>query len=362
MNSKEQIEQKKKQRGRPKKKEDERDNDREILSEDEQSNSESEVLTTHSDKEFMLKLMNEIKSMRVEMRDLNKNLSISFRKTEQELKDELREVKNIFGDVLKELDILRDEKNKIKMDILDLKENYRAKTESMRDRIDEMQERSLDMENELNNQYYRMVEIEQYNRRNNIEIHGVTYRDEEDCELIVKKIVENLELEIGEEDIEAAHRLKSNKDEKGNIIVKFSNRKIRDKVMENKRKCSITNKMIDIIGEGEDRKIFLNENLCYEKKRLFNEALRKKRELEWKFIWTVNGNIKMKKDENSKIIEIRFDRDLDKINNRNRHKFSNRRPIERKIEENPLIEPRNISTKVITQETTSDNAVIYPKN
>ena len=49
--------------------------------------------------------------------------------------------------------------------------------------------------------------------------------------------------------------------------------------------------------------IFINEQLTPGSRRLFNIASAKKRDPNWKFIWTKNGIVFLRKDEQSNIIK-----------------------------------------------------------
>lgn len=43
------------------------------------------------------------------------------------------------------------------------------------------------------------------------------------------------------------------------------------------------------IGLGPPVPIFVNEPLCQDRKRLLGQAIAKKREADWKFVWVRNG-------------------------------------------------------------------------
>jgi len=70
-------------------------------------------------------------------------------------------------------------------------------------------EENTSLEAQQNIDLRRYVEeLEQYNRRNNLEITGIQAADEEDELGIVLKIVAVLEVDIKREDIVACHPLK----------------------------------------------------------------------------------------------------------------------------------------------------------
>ena len=60
-------------------------------------------------------------------------------------------------------------------------------------------------------------------------------------------------------------------------------------------------------------KIFINENLTYLKKKLFWKSKQKAKEAGFKFFWTMNGNVYVRKLEDDKSILIKNEQDLDLI-------------------------------------------------
>ena len=61
----------------------------------------------------------------------------------------------------------------------------------------------------------------------------------------------------------------------------------------------------------KDENIFINEHLSPLNRRLFAAASAKKRELNYKFLWTRRGTILMRKSEQSEIIKIENQATLD---------------------------------------------------
>ena len=61
------------------------------------------------------------------------------------------------------------------------------------------------------------------------------------------------------------------------------------------------------------KKIFINENLTYLKKKLFWKSKQKAKEAGFKFFWTMNGNVYVRKLNDDKPILIKNEQDLDLI-------------------------------------------------
>ena len=133
-------------------------------------------------------------------------------------------------------------------------------------------------------------DAEQYNRRNNLRIRGLSVQRDDNCRhKVVEFIRTNLNLVLNEDDIEAAHTLPSRKRAPGSaaqpatsrgeveptIIVRFRNRDLRDKIIRNRRNLKGTNRAI------VDDLTSLNVQLM---NRLRNHPLVSK-------VWSWNGRV-----------------------------------------------------------------------
>ena len=93
-------------------------------------------------------------------------------------------------------------------------------------------------------------------------------------------------------------------------MVKFKSVQKRMDVFTNRRKFAGKN-FSDIGIETE--KIYINENLTPTTRSLFYHANTLKKTHKWKYIWTRNGNIKLRKYDHTQIVTIKNISDLDKI-------------------------------------------------
>jgi len=157
----------------------------------------------------------------------------------------------------------------------------------------------------------KIDENEQATKTKNIEIKGIPYKNGENTEEICKTLLGMLNKETDQtfNDIEACHR-QHTKSEKSNIIVRLKNTKTKDSILKESKKQKLS---IKSLGFQNDSPIFINEELTARRKELFYLALQKKRELKWKFLWSANGRILMRKTDSSKINPISVKQDLEKI-------------------------------------------------
>ena len=154
--------------------------------------------------------------------------------------------------------------------------------------------------------------LTQYGRCQNLEIVGVPVTSNEDTNAIVQEIAELLLVTISSKDISTSHRLHTkSKSNPPPIIVRFVNRDVRNRIYSN-RKNARNADFTKLSIKGEE-KIFINENLTYLEKKLFWKSKQKAKKAGFKFFWTMNANVYVRKLEDDKPILIKNEQDLDLI-------------------------------------------------
>ena len=156
--------------------------------------------------------------------------------------------------------------------------------------------------NELQSQIH---EIEQYLRVNNLEIVGLPAPDVEHGETDESVIVDalnslvDLPNPIHAEDIDISHPLKSQRrDNKPVHVVRFISRKVKYAVLAAKK--AEANRQFKFRNSD----VFINEHLNKNNRSLFAAAQERKRALQYKYVWTKNGVVHMRKRDDSEIIVI----------------------------------------------------------
>lgn len=142
---------------------------------------------------------------------------------------------------------------------------------------------------------------EQYSRRQNIEIHGVSQQPNENLLDILNHISSKLVLpKLTLQDVEAAHRLKTKEGKTAPILVRFRDRNTRDSWA--KKRSTLRNE-----------RIYINENLTRTLNNLLWETKRYAKDKGYTFTWIRNGKIFVRQKEGSAVIHIESERDLVKI-------------------------------------------------
>ena len=140
----------------------------------------------------------------------------------------------------------------------------------------------------------------------------------EDSNKIVVEVAKSLNVDISTDDISNSHRLPvSTKPEKNDdltstpIIVRFVSRDVRNKIYANRK----LTRQLDMkkFGIKDTTNLFINENLTLLRKRLFWKTKQKVKEAGYKYIWTSNGNIFVRKVDEANPIAVNSEKDLNLV-------------------------------------------------
>ena len=160
----------------------------------------------------------------------------------------------------------------------------------------------------------QVLDLDQYHRRINLEVSGVPEKKEEKPENIVLEIAQKINPDITANDIDIAHRLGPKREDRERprpIIVRFNNRRSRNAIYDERRKLkNVTTRDFGFQGRG---KIFINENLIASTKELLGEVNKARKSAGFKFLWTHNGRIYVKKNETAFPVIIHGKEDLCKL-------------------------------------------------
>lgn len=132
------------------------------------------------------------------------------------------------------------------------------------------------LKQQLKQKSYQHDRLEQYTRRDNIRIKGISYADNENTNDIVMKLASDIGVELSKDDISTSHRLGVTRDnaKPSPIIVRFSKRDKKVELLKNKRN----------IRRGvyiEEDLTKLRRNIAYEVRKDSNTSR----------TWTIDGKI-----------------------------------------------------------------------
>lgn len=206
-------------------------------------------------------------------------------------------------------------------EIITLKtENARLNASNVeyRDEIDDLRRQMNDRDGdnpserittELKNIRDQINEIEQYLRVNNLEIVGLPKPNQGETEEMVLieafNELEGIDITVTAEDIDISHPLNTRRqDGKPVHVVRFVSRKTKEAILTAKK--SEANRQYKF----RTKDVFINEHLSKQNRSLFAAAQEKKRTLNYKYCWTRGGNIKLRKADDSEVINITSEEQL----------------------------------------------------
>jgi Baculovirus FP protein len=153
----------------------------------------------------------------------------------------------------------------------------------------------------------KVNDLEQYSKNYNLEVQGIPEQDNENTYTIVTAVANKLGSNITEDDIEFCHRLRKsvrNPARPASIIVKFYSRQIKEIVLSGKKRYKELRASDLDLDSHNNNKVYINEHLTAVNKNLFYLARNAKQSLGFKYAWTKNGNVFLRKDEVSPVIRV----------------------------------------------------------
>lgn len=197
-------------------------------------------------------------------------------------------------------------------------ENALLKLDTRVSATEKLVNENVALKNEIMNLTDRMNNLEQYTRTNNLEIQGVNEKIGENVYNILEIIGNAINCDISRNDIDTAHRVShlspNNKNPKA-IIVRFSSRMKRDAFLAAaKNTRNATNKQEPGIAiPNISNRLFINEHLTNQNKTLLSKAKSVAKEKNFKYVWSKNGYIFMRRNDTSGIYKVNCVSDLEKL-------------------------------------------------
>lgn len=185
-------------------------------------------------------------------------------------------------------------------------------------RIKTLEEDKILLEANVKDLSNRLDIIDQNNLANSLEITGIPISENENIPDLVLKVSEKLNNTLSREDILRCHRKRFNSTKYSpaaripSIILSFKDIDKRNKLLSAFR--ARRGIKLSEIGFNNDNYFFINESLTNSRKKLFFAAKTFQRSNNFKYLWTRNGKIFLKKDDNCGIINIDLNTDFTTIN------------------------------------------------
>ena len=243
-----------------------------------------------------------------EFREMLANFQTSIAnilKENKSVKTELTELKAAYQEQKRELESVKTFLESTKKENLLLREELKHTKKKLTELIEETESLTEELDN-----------LEQYTRKNSLEIHGVPEDVYTSTEEVVLKLAEVLDIHILSDDIEISHKLNTRNK---SIIVKSLNHKVKTKLYKSRTKLKHI-KAADLFPSrnysstaGREPLIFINENLTDHHRRIISKANKMRKDQLIQSAWTLDGKIFIKTSPDGSQVRIFSLEDLDNL-------------------------------------------------
>lgn len=226
---------------------------------------------------------------------------------EQDIKQIILELKNEVSVLKNSIDFMS---NKYDDTVIELKTNNDL-LRSLTSEVRQLKSQNAEKDQIIDDLKTKVYEMEQNNSVRNVEICEVIPCKNENLKEVACKIAKELNIELSCDNIEDIYRVPlKNKTKTSPIIVKLTTLAKRNELLQHRHTKDMQwNKGTD----GHIKKIFINENLTPYHRRMLWLAKEKAKTASWKYVWTKNGKILARKNDNDNVVRVSKEADLQRI-------------------------------------------------
>ena len=191
-----------------------------------------------------------------------------------------------------------------------------AQSELLKKELDAALSKFRKQQEEIDSIWCKQDDLEQYSRKNSLELHGIPRGAYSSTEEAVLKVTTALNVNVRPEDIEISHHIRLKHSEA--IIVKFVSHKVKSLVYKARtrlKNVSLTGLFQDCPASSrtESNRIHMCESLTAYRRHLVNKLNTKRRNNELLSVWTMDGKVFVKTSPEGSPIRIFCDEDLDNL-------------------------------------------------
>lgn len=214
----------------------------------------------------------------------------------------IKEDLSLLRDLKDSVSFISDEFERLKSEITATKElnhQLKADNDKLRLKVDDLST--------------RLSLVEQFTRQENLEINGLPEHASENLLSVVVQLGKAVSSTVKENDIVTVTRVRkldSNSNRPRSIIVKVSNKKIRDEVLASVSKFNRENVNDKLnsrhLGYGGGKSpVFVSEHLSPLNKIIHAETRKAAKEKGYKFVWVRDGRILVRRDEKCQAVQMK---------------------------------------------------------
>ncbi|KAG7295766.1 hypothetical protein JYU34_020817 [Plutella xylostella] len=174
-----------------------------------------------------------------------------------------------------------------------------------------------------------LADKEQRHFLKDVEITGLTESNGENLTQVVNVLSNKLGVQLDPRDVDDVRRVGARGGGGGGsggsggagagamerprpVVLTFTRRAPRDQLLRAaKVRRGLTTDMLELAGNS--RRVYVNEHLTRENRVLFSKARALGAELKFKYVWTSNGNIFMRRSETSSVLRVTSEATLEKL-------------------------------------------------
>lgn len=245
----------------------------------------------------------ECKDVQPDLADIHALLK-DIQKSMNNLSKEVAELKTSFKQQESELKTAKESLNAA----LKYNEQLKIELQATKKRVNELEGENDDLTE-------NMDALEQYTRKNSLEIEGIPENVCDDEEAVLK-VAQVLNVNVKREDIDICHRIKRKKSNP--IIVRFISHKVKRTLYKQRVKLkNISGSQLfpsaPATARPSSNRIFINENLTAHRRNLVRMANEMKQDGLLKGVWTVDGKIFVKTSPEGRPLRINTEDDFDEL-------------------------------------------------
>ena len=277
----------------------------------------SKALTLKSLEKLLLEVKAELKDMKSGRDEMKADLN-NLKSGQKEIVNEMRELREEISTTKKKVLEVEKTVKFLNEDFEDMKKDnndFKTQIEFVKKQNKQLSlaVEKIEDDGELS---MKVNQIDNFLRRQNIEIQGIPATENENLEKIVTNVLKLVDPRIERKELVSFRRMKPsgmvNEKKKAfnPILVKFRSFEQKVKIMKGKKNLADAN--FSNVGKNVER-VFINENLSAFSRDLLYHTRRFQKANEWRFSWSSGGNILLREKENSKAIVIRCVKDLENL-------------------------------------------------
>ena len=174
----------------------------------------------------------------------------------------------------------------------------------MLNKISDLVKENNTLYDEIEDLKIELAKLNQHGRRANIEICGIPEKIDQKLEEHIITVLKSVGVTVNSYQIQGVHRIgKKTPSWPRNVVVRFINRKHSFSALKNKNK----------LNSSKYKSYYIIENLCPFNKKIFNRLYKLKKEGEIHSVWSYNGSVYAKVEENEEPTQIRHLLDIDDL-------------------------------------------------